>query len=252
MSALASVLVLGFFLGMRHATDADHVIAVATIVSRERSVGVAGLLGVLWGLGHTLTIVLVGGAIILFGVVIPPRVGLSMELSVGAMLVLLGLLNLRDLGRWARDTLAPAPGAVHSHLHRHGEYVHAHPHRHDPDAHGHAEADTPLGRLLRPVAVGVVHGLAGSAAVALLVLPVIPEPLWGLAYLGVFGAGTVAGMVLVTVALGLPFAWTAGRFARVQRSLRLAAGLLSLGFGLYLVWEIGVGQGLFRGGPPSG
>ena len=94
MLTLLSIVVLGFFLGMRHATDADHVVAVTTIVSRERSVGAAALIGVLWGVGHTLTILLVGGAIILFGIVIPPRMGLTMELSVALMLILLGVLNL--------------------------------------------------------------------------------------------------------------------------------------------------------------
>src|SRR6202521_831490 len=101
MTALIAILLLGFFLGMRHATDPDHVVAVTTIVSRERSVLDAALIGALWGLGHTFTILVVGSAIILFKLTIPPRLGLSMELSVGVMLILLGVLNLTGVLRRA-------------------------------------------------------------------------------------------------------------------------------------------------------
>ncbi len=245
-----SIVLLGFFLGMRHATDPDHVIAVTTIVARQRRVGAAALIGVLWGIGHTLTIVAVGGAIIVFGVVIPPRLGLTMELSVALMLILLGLLNVAGIMRWITGTVTP----VHVHPHRHGESVHGH-------AHGDAEGDTPLARLdrrlgdlglyqlLRPLMVGVVHGLAGSAAVALLVLATIPDPLWGIAYLVVFGAGTIAGMMLVTAAGALPFAYTVNRFAAVNRHLVLASGVASIGFGLFLVYRIGVVDALLASGP---
>src|SRR3984893_10612587 len=113
MINLLSILSLGFFLGMRHATDPDHVIAVTTIVSRQRSIRHAALIGILWGLGHTITILAVGSAIILFGIVIPPRVGLTMEFSVGLMLILLGVLNLSGLMRWITETLTPA--GMHSH-----------------------------------------------------------------------------------------------------------------------------------------
>ncbi len=252
MATLVSIVLLGFFLGMRHATDPDHVIAVTTIVSRQRRVGAAALIGALWGIGHTLTIVAVGGAIILFGVVIPPRVGL------------LGLAGImRRIGG-----AVPLAGPdhehgrdVHSHPHVHGDYVHDHAHGQTPSAHGHAEEDTPLARLdrrlcglgayqaLRPLVVGVVHGLAGSAAVALLVLAAIPDPLWGVAYLVVFGVGTIAGMMLITAASVLPFALTAGRFAQMNRNLALASGVVSIGFGLFLAYRIGVVDGLFGSGP---
>src|SRR5580692_3784339 len=136
MITLLSIIALGFFLGMRHATDPDHVIAVTTIVSRQRSIRHAALIGVLWGLGHTITILAVGSAIILFGIVIPPRVGLSMELSVGLMLVLLGVLNLSGIMRWINETLTPMQFGPHSHSHVHGDYVHSHSHSHDPEKHG--------------------------------------------------------------------------------------------------------------------
>ncbi len=254
MASLVSILLLGFFLGMRHATDPDHVIAVTTIVARQRRVGAAALIGVLWGIGHTLTMVAVGGAIIVFGVVIPPRLGLTMELSVALMLILLGLLNVAGIMRWITAIATP----VHVHPHRHGDYAHSH--GHTPAAHGHAEDDTAIARLdrrlgglglyqmLRPLVVGVVHGLAGSAAVALLVLATIPDPWWGIAYLVVFGAGTIAGMMLITAATALPFTYTVSRFAAVNRHLVLASGVASIGFGLFLVYRIGVVDGLFASG----
>jgi high-affinity nickel-transport protein len=180
MSALLSVILLGFFLGMRHATDSDHVVAVTTIVSRQRTLRAAVLIGALWGIGHTVTIVVIGGAIVLFSVVIPPRVGLTMELSVAVMLILLGALNLTGIMRQITEALGPArrgDGRGHSHPHSHNDYyVHSHPHAHGPEEHGHGEEDTPPGRLdrrfgrlglyqvLRPLIVGMVHGLAGSMA----------------------------------------------------------------------------------------
>jgi len=255
MMALLSILFLGFFLGMRHATDADHVIAVTTIVSRERTVRHAALIGITWGIGHTLTMLFVGGAIILFGVVIPPRLGLSLEFSVGLMLVLLGLLNLRGFTRWLRDT---EPGnAGHSHIHHHGDHIHSHPHGHAPGAHGHSEDQTStawldrhfgrlhLYRTLRPLLVGIVHGLAGSAAVALLVVPIIHEPVWAIGYLLVFGGGTIAGMMLITAAIALPFTYTASRSAAFNRRLSWASAALSIVFGLFLIYQIGFVQGLF-------
>lgn len=264
MISLLSIVALGFFLGMRHATDADHVIAVTTIVSRERTVRGATLIGVLWGVGHTLTILVAGGLIILFSLVIPPRLGLTMELSVALMLILLGLLNLTAIMRWIQGTLAAtrlSDGAVHAHPHRHGDYVHTHPHGHDPGAHGHREDQSPpawldrtFGRLglyqiLRPLVVGLVHGLAGSAAVALLGLTTIGDPLWALAYLLVFGLGTIAGMMLITAAVAVPFAYTAHRFGAVNHHLRVASGLLSLAFGLFLVYQVGFVHGLFTSRP---
>ena len=259
MVTLLAILGLGFFLGMRHATDPDHMIAVSTIVSRERSVRHAGLIGILWGLGHTITIVLVGAAIIVFSVVIPARVGLSMELSVGLMLVLLGVMNLTGLTRWITETLTPAGQEIagHSQPHAHGDHVHAHPHSHASEDHHHEGEETPqswldgtFGRLglyqsLRPLVVGVVHGLAGSAAVALLVLTTIRSPVWAVAYLVVFGVGTIAGMMLITAAIAMPLALGGRRFGRMNRYFATASGFLSLGFGLFLVYQIGFADGLF-------
>ena len=271
MTPLLPVLALGFFLGMRHATDPDHVIAVSTIVARYRSTRGAALIGALWGLGHTLTIVLVGGAIILFRWVIPPRVGLSMELAVGVLLIVLGIVNVAAFFRVARQAGPPsdsagatrghAPAHAHSHAHSHGDYVHTHPHGHEPEMHPHAPDATPLGwldrrlgalrpyKLARPLVIGIVHGLAGSAAVALLVLTTIQSAGLSLLYLALFGLGTIAGMMLITMAIGVPFVLTGHRFGRLNHGLRLASGVISLAFGLFLAYEIGIVNGLFSDQP---
>jgi uncharacterized membrane protein (DUF441 family) len=188
-----------------------------------------------------------------FGWVIPPRLGLSMEWSVGLMLVLLGLMNLRGI--------VPASGQVHAHPHEHGDYVHTHVHAHHPEAHSHAPEATPLGwldrhfgalgayRFVRPLMVGIVHGLAGSAAVALLVLTTIHDPRLATLYLLIFGVGTIVGMMLMTAVIVLPFAYTNTRLARLNHGLRIASGLLSLAFGLFIAYHIGIVDGLFTGHP---
>jgi high-affinity nickel-transport protein len=264
MTSLLAVCVLGFFLGMRHATDPDHVIAVTTIVSRHRTTAGATMIGALWGVGHTLTIVVVGGGIILLGWVIPPRVGLSLELSVGVMLIVLGLMNLTGVLQRITESVTPAagqPGTVHAHAHAHGDYVHTHVHGHEPESHPHQPDQTPLGRLdrwlgglglyqaVRPLIVGVVHGLAGSAAVALLVLATIGDTAWSILYLLLFGVGTIAGMMLITAAIAWPFAHAGTRFPRLPQRLRVASGVLSLIFGLALAYQIGVVDGLFAADP---
>ncbi len=225
MITFLSVLFLGFFLGMRHATDSDHVVAVTTIVSRQRSIRGAALTGIFWGVGHSLTVLLAGGAIVLLGVVVPERLGLSLELCVALMLVLLGALNLRSMLQWLRE----------------GNFM---------DHHRHERAVTSIARFdnyrpFRPVVIGVVHGLAGSAAVALLVLPMIHSPAWAMAYLLIFGAGTIAGMMLVTAAIALPITYAAARAPLFQRYVGATAGMFSVGFGVFLFWHIGFVEGLF-------
>jgi sulfite exporter TauE/SafE len=260
LTSLLAVCVLGFFLGMRHATDADHVVAVTTIVSRHRTTASAAMIGALWGVGHTLTIVVVGAGIILLGWVIPPRVGLSLELSVGVMLIVLGVMNLTGVLQRITESVAPAsgqPGTVHAHAHAHGDYVHTHAHGHEPEVHPHQPDQTPLGRLdrwlgplglyqtVRPLIVGVVHGLAGSAAVALLVLTTIGSTAWSVLYLLLFGVGTITGMMLVTAGMVWPLAHAGARFPRLPQGIRVASGVLSLVFGLALAYQIGVVDGLF-------
>jgi predicted small integral membrane protein len=211
LTALLTILALGFLLGMRHATDPDHVVAVTTIVSQQRSLARAARTGVLWGIGHTATILLVGGAIIVLKVQlsgIPPRVGLSLEFAVAVMLVVLGLLTLAGGERRVIDSTA------------------------------------------RPITVGFVHGLAGSAAVATLPqVALISDPLWAVGYLAVFGLGTIAGMLLVTVSIAAPSLLAMHRFAGMNRTLRIASGVASIAFGLFLAHRIGFVDGLFTAAP---
>jgi hypothetical protein len=195
-------------LGMRHATDPDHIVAVTTIVSRERSVPKAAGIGVLWGIGHTITLLLVGGAIIVFKIVLDARIGLSLEFCVAIMLIVLGALNLFDVRANTRTLSAS-----------------------------------------RPFLVGVVHGLAGSAAAALLIVPLIDDPRWAVLYLLTFGLGTIVGMTVITLSIAAPSLLAAAHMPSLQRSLRVASGAVSLVFGLYLAHKIGFSDGLFTSNP---
>jgi high-affinity nickel-transport protein len=248
---------------MRHATDPDHVIAVSTIVSRERSVAKAASIGILWGLGHTLTILGVGAAIILFGLAIPARIGLTMEFCVGLMLILLGVLNLTGAMKWMSEKFSPAHPKIageHAHVHEHHAKLHFHWHSHGGASEHHAESLAPpqslkrfagLGgyQALRPLFVGIVHGLAGSAAVALLVLSAIRDPKWAVLYLLIFGVGTIAGMMLITSVIALPFSFAGYRFAWLNRGLITGSGILSLAFGLFVCYHIWFVDGLFSSHP---
>jgi hypothetical protein len=269
MTSALIILGIGFFLGMRHATDPDHVVAVSTFVSREKSVARAGWIGVLWGIGHTITILIVGAAIILFGFVIPPRLGLALEFSVALMLILLGVLNLTGAMRWISHKLSPThpeQRGEHSHVHFHGGHLHVHPHSHAGETEHHAPPHhaaelepphwmaQPFAKLgwfhsLRPLLVGIVHGLAGSAAVALLVLSTIRSPHWAIFYLLLFGVGTIVGMMLMTLAFAVPVTMAGNRFAWLSRSMVTGTGILSLAFGLVVAYQIGVVDGLFSSHP---
>jgi nickel/cobalt exporter len=228
---------LGLLLGMRHSTDPDHVVAVSTIVSKQRSIRQAGLIGTIWGLGHTLTIFAVGSLIILFGVVIPPRLGLSMEFSVALMLILLGVLNLTGVMQRMTSYLTRKPLSV-------------------PTISSKAETllDRSIGRfgvyqIVRPLVIGIVHGLAGSAAVALLVLSTIHSPVWATVYLLIFGAGTMVGMMCMTAAMAVPLAFAGSRFTSVSRGFSVASGVVSVCFGFFLVYQLGFLGGLFTSHP---
>ena len=246
--SLVAILALGFFLGMRHATDADHVVAVSTIVSRERRLSSAALIGALWGAGHTLTILGVGAAIILFTLVIPPRLGLTMEFSVGIMLVLLGVLNLRGF----RKEVGTVTGSLdHSHTRDPQSHIQTSTEHHHPSL---STLDRAWGRWTlyqwcRPLIVGLVHGLAGSAAVALLVLTTLHNTHWAVAYLLVFGVGTIAGMMVITIALASALRFSAARSQWLNRYLGTAAGILSVAFGLFITYQMGFVHGLFTHHP---
>jgi hypothetical protein len=202
--SLLFTFITSLLLGMRHATDPDHIVAVTTIVTRERSVAKAAGIGAVWGLGHTITLLIVGGAIILFKVAVNARLGLSLELCVALMLIVLGLLNLFNV-----------------------------------------RASTSGVSATRPFLVGVVHGLAGSAGAALLIVPLIDDPRWAALYLLTFGLGTIVGMALITLTIAFPSLLAAAHLPSFQRQLRIASGALSLVFGLYLAHQIGFRDGLF-------
>jgi high-affinity nickel-transport protein len=209
MLSAFSLALLGFLLGVRHAVDPDHVVAIGTIATRSPTVRRAAGIGALWGIGHTVTILAVGGSIVLLRVAISPRVGLAMEFAVAMMLILLGVMNLLS----ARRTEPRAPSAA------------------------------------RPVMVGMVHGLAGSAAVALLVLAAVPDAVWAFAYLALFGAGTIAGMVVVTTLIAVPAALAVTHVAAARRWLTVASGVVSMVFGVLLAYALSGPEGLFSDAP---
>lgn len=253
-----SILGIGLLLGIRHATDADHVVAVSTIVAREKKIRAASVIGALWGIGHTLTVFLVGGAIILFHIVIPPRVGLLLEFMVALALITLGVLNLTGFLQLLVNKLTPG-NQEHSHLHFHGRDPHLHIHHHETsDEHENASRKISLKQLvrnygsfqlLRPVLVGLVHGLAGSAAIALLILSTIENPQVAILYLLIFGVGTIVGMIVITTLLGMPIIFAANKFVKAHQFVTTASGILSLAFGLYLAWEISTMGQLFGANP---
>jgi high-affinity nickel-transport protein len=236
LATAGGILLLGFLFGLRHATEADHIAAVGAIVSEKRGWRPAALTGALWGAGHTLSIVVAGLLVLALRVTIPESLARLFEFVVALMIVGLGGAALARALRSRTD--------VHVHAHTHDGTKHVHLHFHDPadghpPPHGHEPAPAhgarhhPSGRVgLRPFLVGVVHGLAGSAALTLLVLSRIASVPLGLLYLLVFGAGSLGGMVIMSLALSVPFAATVARPV-LHRSVRVAAGLLAVAFGLF-------------------
>ena len=228
---------LGLILGIKHALDADHLIAVSTIVSEHQSLKWASLIGAFWGLGHTATLFAVGLLVIGLRLTISPRLALVLEFFVALMLISLGASIL-----WR--SFKEEKHKLHLHAHNHSPDMHAHFHVHGERGEDHSHPH-PFKSMRKPFVVGMVHGLAGSAALMLLVLTTIPSPLAGLAYILIFGAGSVGGMLLLSSMIGLPFIFTARRFTLLNRWLRVAAGAASLAFGLFLAWELGFHEGLF-------
>jgi high-affinity nickel permease len=222
--SLVTALGLGLLLGLRHALDADHVAAVSTLVSRERGLVRSCLLGAFWGAGHTLALLGAGIAVIAFKLTITPGVEEALERTVGLVLVLLGgHVLVRALGGLR----------VHGHEHTHDGVAHRHAHLHvgsSDAAHVHL---IQLGG--RPFVVGLLHGLAGSAALTLLVLGTIPSPIGALAYIVVFGVGSTAGMLLLSGLVGLPVALAAHGAHRLQTAIQVVAGIGSAALGVWML-----------------
>ncbi len=227
---LIGLLGLGLILGLRHALDPDHIAAVSTIVSESRSVRRSSLIGTCWGLGHTMSLLVAGVLVIALKIQISDRLALWMEFAVALMLILLGLKAvLKPLRGWR----------IHVHQHAHGGSSHSHVHLHRPSEE-HAHQHRHLIRSgARPFLVGLVHGMAGSAALMILVLATIPSALAGLIYIAVFGLGSVGGMLIMSSLISLPFILTRQRFNVLSQGLQVAVGLFSLGFGLFLSWQYG-------------
>ena len=231
---------LGLVFGLKHATEVDHVVAVSTIVSEHRNVLRSALVGALWGAGHTASLVIVGVIVLVFRVAIPLAVANWLEFGVALMIIGLGVLTITRVLRRRAD--------VHVHRHSHGGQSHVHIHFHEPGtdhasaaaSHSspaiHSHAISQIG--LKPLLVGAMHGLAGSAALTLLVLTQVPSVSLGLFYLGVFGLGSTVGMVLMSGLIGLPFALSGRRLTDINYGLQTIAGALSIVFGLWYEYQI--------------
>ncbi len=238
-----ALLTVSFVLGLRHALDADHVAAVATITSERRSAWSASAVGALWGLGHTAALLVLACAVIAFGLHVPAQAANALELGVATMLIGLGGRSLWSLG---------SAGVLHSHVHAHGWRVHAHPHLHrhvHSDAHAAVVAtniDPHHGAQVwrRPLLVGLMHGAAGSAAPMMIVLTTIPSRALALLYVAVFGVGSIAGMALTSALVGIPFVLAGTRSTRITAALRIGAALASITVGLGLAWRVGAASGL--------
>ena len=227
--SIISILAFGFVLGLKHAVEADHVAAVSTIASEHPSIIGSSFVGALWGIGHTFSLLIAGALIVLLHVEISIRVSLALEFIVGLMLIVLGTNALRKLLRG---------GHLHMHVHQHGERVHAHPHLHDRQHKSEAHSHHALKLQRRPIIIGMIHGLAGSGALMLLVLSTIRQPAVALIYVLIFGIGSTGGMMIMSVLVGLPAKLTAHRFTRANAILRGAAGVFSVALGLFITYEI--------------
>jgi ABC-type nickel/cobalt efflux system permease component RcnA len=244
---MGAVLLLGILMGMKHALEADHVAAVASLVIRSRSLPEAVRMGVAWGLGHTLTLLAVGAVVVSLDRALPEHFALMLEFAVGLMLIWLGADVLRRL---ARDR-------VHFHSHRHdeGEVVHFHAHSHRGDAaptharsrHEHRHVAGAAGLPVRALAIGLMHGMAGSAALILLTLGQLDTLPTALAYMALFGLGSMLGMAALSAVLALPMLHAARQLTRAQHAVSAVVGLATLGLGGWILYQVGVIQGLVAG-----
>lgn len=234
---MISALSLGFLIGLQHAFEADHVAAVASIAAGSRKLSSAVRHGAVWGLGHTITLLLLGGLVVYLGRAIPETWAQGLELVVGVMLLVLGVTLLRRLWR----------ERVHFHVHRHADgvvHLHAHKHapeeaRHNPRHHEHAH---PKGLPLRSLAVGMVHGLAGSAALVLLALGSVESVPMALVYILLFGLGSIVGMAVLSAIMAVPLSYTARVFTWTNRALQVAVGAVTLLVGGSIVYGIAIGE----------
>ena len=237
---LIAALGLGVVLGVRHSLDPDHVVAVSTIVSEYRNPLRSFWVGISWGLGHTTTLLIIGIVIIALRLTIPDRLALLLELFVGIMLVGLGVQVIYSF--WRKR--------VHQHRHGHEENAHHHFHSHAQDP-SHVQEHHRVRGIGKPFLrkksflVGTVHGVAGSAALTILVLASIESPMAGMVYILLFGLGSVLSMGLMTIFISFPFVFSANRLPSLNQFIQFGVGTLSILFGSFLIYEIGFVDGLF-------
>jgi high-affinity nickel permease len=229
------ILLIGLGIGLRHALDADHLAAVSTIVSERKSLFSSMLIGGLWGIGHTASLLLAGVAVIALNLQIG-KYEKPLEFCVALMLIALGANVLYKLARGGR---------VHFHQHQHGGRTHVHPHVHD-DKPEPEQSHHGLKLGARPLVIGLIHGLAGSAGLMLAVLATIKSTALAFAYIIIFGAGSIGGMMVMSLILSLPIHLTADHFTKTNFAVRALAGCFSLGFGLFMVYEIGFAEGFLK------
>jgi sulfite exporter TauE/SafE len=234
--SILSLLGLGFVLGLKHALDADHLAAVSTMATEKRSLFGSSLIGAWWGVGHTLSLMIAGLLVILLHLGIGERTSRTLEFCVGVMLIVLGVNALRKLSR----------GTVHMHAHEHEGRWHVHPHIHENKSHDAPHTHHGLKLGARPLVVGMVHGLAGSAALTLLVLATISSPVVGFVYIIIFGIGSIGGMMIMSTVFALPTRLAAQRFGKMNFVFRALAGAFSLGLGIFTVYTIGFVNHLLR------
>ncbi len=230
---MSSLLLIGFFIGMRHALDADHLAAVASLVSQKQSLAYTIRQGGAWGLGHTITLFLFSSIIIFMDTVLPEHLARGLEMAVGLMLLLLGADVLRRVVR----------GRVHFHTHQHADgehHFHAHSHtdelrtQHAVSRHNH---EHPRGLPLRALMVGLMHGMAGSAAVILLALETVSSPLQSIFYILIFGIGSMLGMALLSVVISIPMRLSANRLTWAHNTVQVLVGVLTIGLGALMLYE---------------
>ncbi len=229
---MSGLLILGFLLGMRHALEADHVAAVASLATGARSVGETVRQGAAWGVGHTLTLFLFGSVVLLLDTVMPERLAGALEAAVGVMLVALGTDVLWRLRRRMHFQLpCQADGARHLHAHSHA----GDPQPRDPAHRGHGR---PAGFPLRALLVGLMHGMAGSAALIMLTLQTVSSPLTGMGYMALFGIGSVAGMAALSLVIAIPLRHSARGLTGLHTSLQAVVGVATIGLGLHITFRL--------------
>jgi len=231
----AAILGGGFVLGLKHATDADHLAAISTIVSERRSLLGSAVIGGIWGLGHTISLLAVGIIVLLLDFKIGEYERI-LEFFVGVMLVLLGLNVLRKIAQG---------GKLHFHAHDHGARQHAHPHLHESGIKDEPHMHHGFSFSPRAMVIGMIHGLAGSAAIMLAVIPTINSRPLGLLYIAIFGIGAIGGVMLMSLLVGLPYDMTALRFNRFNYLLQSIAGLISIVVGGFIIYEKAIVENLF-------